>query len=262
MPWDWRTTGEYFDRLDGTLMPNAGFLVGHSAIRRVVMKEHATEREATPDELEQMKVSAARRSRRRRHGILVDVVDQSHNDHTGTPVPSRHARRDEVLALCAVVKEFPGHDPRVHPRRSGRSRDETFDLMAAMSVAANRPLNWNLLQVHAQNWEMVQHQLTGGDIAAAEGGRVLALTLPDTFRLRLNLRSGFVLDILPGWDKLMALPPDEKLAMLRDPEGRAEMDRLAQSTRRRPPRHRQLGQLHAARNVQRAVEAVRGAAHR
>src|SRR5262249_31832864 len=67
------------------------------------------------------------------------------------------------------------------------------------------------------------------DIAEAKGGRVLALTLPDTFRLRLNLRSGFVLDILPGWDKLMALAPAEKLAMLRDPAGRKEMNDLAQS---------------------------------
>ena len=54
--------------------------------------------------------------------------------------------------------------------------------------------------------------------------------MPDSFRLRLNLRSGFVLDILDGWDRLMALPDAEKLAMLRDPAGRAEMDRLAQST--------------------------------
>jgi N-acyl-D-aspartate/D-glutamate deacylase len=59
---------------------------------------------------------------------------------------------------------------------------------------------------------------------------VIALTLPDSFRVRLNLRSGFVLDILNGWDRLMALPDADKLAMLRDPAGRAEMDRLAQST--------------------------------
>ncbi len=32
VPWDWRRPREYLDRLDGTLMPNAGFLVGHSAI--------------------------------------------------------------------------------------------------------------------------------------------------------------------------------------------------------------------------------------
>jgi N-acyl-D-aspartate/D-glutamate deacylase len=75
----------------------------------------------------------------------------------------------------------------------------------------------------------VDHQLTGGDYAAARGGRVVALTLPDTFRLRLNFQSGFILDILPGWDKLMALPAAEKLARLRDPAGRAEMDSLAQS---------------------------------
>src|SRR3954452_3715786 len=227
VPWDWRSTAEYLDRLDGTLMPNAGFLVGHSAIRRVVMKEDATERAATPEEIEKMK------------GLLRDGLaaggmgfsstwSQSHNDHTGTPVPSRHSSREEVLALCSVVKEFPGTTLECLPQ-VGQFTPETFELMADMSVAANRPLNWNLLQVQSQNWEMVQHQLTGGDIAEAKGGTVRALTLPDTFRLRLNLRSGFVLDILPGWDKLMALAPEAKLAMLRDPAGRAEMDRLAQS---------------------------------
>src|SRR2546421_4597142 len=34
VPWDWQTFGEYLDRLDGTLAVNAGFLVGHSALRR------------------------------------------------------------------------------------------------------------------------------------------------------------------------------------------------------------------------------------
>src|SRR5262249_44239241 len=52
VPWDWTSFGEYLDKIDGTLAPNAGFLVGHSAIRRVVMGEAATEREAKPDELE------------------------------------------------------------------------------------------------------------------------------------------------------------------------------------------------------------------
>ena len=35
-----------------------------------------------------------------------------------------------------------------------------------MSATANRPLNWNLLQVYAQNREIVDHQLRGGDVAA------------------------------------------------------------------------------------------------
>ena len=227
VPWDWRSTAEYLDRIDGTLMPNAGFLVGHSAIRRVVMKDQATERAATEAEIRTMQALL-------REGLAAGGMgfsstwSTSHNDHTGVPVPSRHATAEEVIALCGVVKEFPGTTLEFIPQ-VGPFTAESFNLMAAMSVAANRPLNWNLLQVQEQNWEQVQHQLTGGDIAAAQGGRVLALTLPDTFRLRLNLRSGFVLDILPGWDKLMALAPDVKVAMLRDPAGRAEMDRLAQS---------------------------------
>ncbi len=227
VPWDWRTTAEYLDRLDGTLMPNAGFLVGHSAIRRVVMKDAATERAATADEIVTMQQLL-------RDGLAAGGMgfsstwSTSHNDHTGIPVPSRHATREEVLALCSVVKDYPGTTLEFIPQ-VGPFTPETFDLMADMSVAANRPLNWNLLAVQTQNWEQVQHQLTGGDIAEAKGGRVLALTLPDTFRLRLNLRSGFVLDILPGWDKLMALPPAEKLAMLRDPAGRKAMDDITQT---------------------------------
>ncbi|HLI54566.1 MAG TPA: amidohydrolase family protein, partial [Acidimicrobiales bacterium] len=33
VPWDWATTAEFLDRLEGRLGPNAGFLVGHSALR-------------------------------------------------------------------------------------------------------------------------------------------------------------------------------------------------------------------------------------
>ena len=228
LPWDWSTFGSYLDRLDGTLMPNAGFLVGHSALRRHVMHEAANERHATPDEVAAMQQLL-------REGLasggmgFSSTWSTSHNDHTGVPVPSRHASREELVGLCAVVSEFPGTTLEFIPQ-VGQFSDATFELMADMSAAANRPLNWNLLQVYAQNWDLVQHQLRGAEIAEQRGGKVVALTLPDSFRMRLNLRSGFVLDILNGWDKLMALPVEEKVRQLRDPELRAEWDHLAQDT--------------------------------
>ena len=227
VPWDWRTTGEYLDRLDGTLMPNAGFLVGHSAIRRVVMKDAATERHATPEEIETMK-SMLRAGLASGGMGFSSTWSTSHNDHTGIAVPSRHASREELIALCEVTGEFPGTTLEFIPQ-VGPFTPETFELMADMSRVANRPLNWNLLQVYAQNWDMVQHQLTGHDIAAERGGSVFALVLADSFRLRLNFLTGFVLDILPGWDSLMALPEDEKLRRMGDPAIRAEWDRLAQT---------------------------------
>jgi N-acyl-D-aspartate/D-glutamate deacylase len=228
VPWNWRSTAEYLDQLDGRLLPNAGFLVGHSALRRVVMHDAATQREATDDEIAAMCTLL-------RDGLAAGGMgfsstwSPSHNDHAGVPVPSRHASREELLALCAVVSEFPGTTLEFIPA-VGAFSDETFRLMGAMSAAANRPLNWNLLQVYAQNWDQVQHQLRGSDIAAEEGGRVLALTLPDTFRLRLNFTSGFILDILDGWDVLMALPAAEKLRQLRDPQMRAAWNEQAQAT--------------------------------
>ena len=228
VPWNWRTSAEYFDMLDGTLMPNAGFMVGHSALRRVVMHEDANRREATPAEVEQM-ATLLRRGLAAGGMGFTSTWSPSHNDHEGNPVPSRCASADELIALCGVVSEFPGTQLEFIPA-VGQFSDETFRLMGRMSAAANRPLNWNLLQVYAQNWDLVQHQLKGFDLAAAEGGRVLALTLPDTFRLRLNFTSGFILDILEGWDRLMALSVEEKLRQLRDPAGRAEWNRLAQST--------------------------------
>jgi N-acyl-D-aspartate/D-glutamate deacylase len=227
VPWNWESTAEYFERLDGTLLPNAGFLVGHSALRRVVMGEDATKREATP--AEQARMEDLLRAGLAAGGLgFSSTWSTSHNDHTGAPVPSRVASRDELLALCAVVGEFPGTTLEFIPQ-VGEMRQDSIELMAAMSRVANRPLNWNFIQVYGSNKEMVDHQLTAGDYAADHGGRVVALTLPDSFRMRLNFKSGFVLDILPGWDELMALPDDEKLALMSSRPGRARMDALAQS---------------------------------
>ena len=227
VPWNWETTGEYLDALDGTLTPNAGFLVGHSAIRRVVMHEEATERHATRAELEAMKQLL-------RDGLaaggmgFTSTWSPSHNDHTGVPVPSRASSREELIELCAIVSDYPGTTLEFIPA-VGRFEPDVFDLMTDMSVAANRPLNWNILQVYSANRDDVEHQLSIGDYAAERGGRVVALTLPDSFRMRLTLKTGFVLDLLPGWDRLMALADTDKLAMLKDPAGRAEMNRLAQT---------------------------------
>lgn len=224
--WDWRTTGEFLDRLEGTLTPNAGFLVGHSALRRAVMHDEAAARAAEPDEMA-CKLALLRDGLQAGGLGFSSTWSRTHNDHEGRPVPSRHATREEMLALCSVVRESPGTTLEFIPGVAPFD-DDQFDLMAAMSRAADRPLNWNVLQVYSRNVDLVDHQLGGSDLAAERGGKVLALTLPDSFRTWLNFRSGFILDLLPGWDRLMALPEQEKLARLVDPTSRSEMNRLAQ----------------------------------
>ena len=53
VPWGWESFADYLNALDGRLAVNAGFLVGHSAIRRYVVGADG-QREATPEEIEQM----------------------------------------------------------------------------------------------------------------------------------------------------------------------------------------------------------------
>ena len=55
VPWSWQTTAEYFDAIDGNVAVNAGFKVGHSALRRVVMGDDSVRRACTDEELGEMK---------------------------------------------------------------------------------------------------------------------------------------------------------------------------------------------------------------
>jgi N-acyl-D-aspartate/D-glutamate deacylase len=92
VPWDWRSFGEYLERLESRLAVNAVFMVGHSALRRAVMGERAVGHEATDAELEAMCALLATSLREGGMGFS-STVSPTHNDGDGQPVPSRHASR-------------------------------------------------------------------------------------------------------------------------------------------------------------------------
>src|SRR5215213_9831432 len=52
--WTWESFADYLELLDGKVGVNAGFLVGHCALRRYVMGEAAIGNEATPEQIEAM----------------------------------------------------------------------------------------------------------------------------------------------------------------------------------------------------------------
>jgi N-acyl-D-aspartate/D-glutamate deacylase len=98
-----------------------------------------------------------------------------------------------------------------------------------MCLAADRPMNWNLLGVSAAKPDFHQHQLSLSDRAAERGARIVALTLPHVMRIRLSFLSGFVLDGLPGWRDTMHLPVAERLRALSDPDVRQRLKASADS---------------------------------
>jgi N-acyl-D-aspartate/D-glutamate deacylase len=120
-----------------------------------------------------------------------------------------------------VCGEFVGTSLELIPGDVVGLTDDQMQLMANMSVAAKRPLNWNLLRVTAATEEETSMDLRGGQVAADHGGKVVALTMPIPSRAQFSFMTGFVLDALPGWVPTMNLPAAERLTALRDPEVRA-----------------------------------------
>ncbi|MGE0384502.1 MAG: amidohydrolase family protein [Gammaproteobacteria bacterium] len=226
VPWNWRSFGEYLAKIEGRIAINAGFMVGHSALRRVVMGERAVGHEASPADLLGM-VSLLRRSLAEGGMGFSSTISNSHNDADGAPVPSRHASRDELLALAGVLRDFPGTSLEFLPGPE-EFDDAKKQLMADLSLAANRPLNWNAIGVTASNGAYVRAQLSASDFARARGAEVVALTVPDSTTLRINLVSGFMFDMVSGWADFFRLPPEERKRQMADPGGRRSLrDRAA-----------------------------------
>ena len=71
--------------------------------------------------------------------------------------------------------------------------------------------------------------MRASEVAAEHGGRIVALTLPHSTKIRLSFLSGFVLDGLPGWRETMHLPVAERLRALADPEVRRRLNEGAHS---------------------------------
>ena len=103
-----------------------------------------------------------------------------------------------------------------------------MNLMTDMSVAAQTQLNWNVMTVMAGNLDECYAKLEASDHAKAKGGKVVALTVPMAFSVRLSMAGGFVLDALPDWEGAMLAPPAEKMAILSDQAERDRLDELAQ----------------------------------
>ena len=227
--WDWQSFAEYLDRLDGNLGVNAGFLVGHCALRRYVMGEASVGNEATVQQVSEM-VALLRESIAAGGLGFSTTLSKTHNDGDGNAVPSRWATHDEVLALCAEVKAHEGTTlEAIVDGCLDMFSDDEIDLLARMSSMGQRPLNWNVLTVDSSAPERIPRQLEASSRAREIGGRVVALTMPVQVPMNMSFGTYCALFMIPGWSDVMSLPRDERRDRLADPAVRADLDAKAKS---------------------------------
>jgi N-acyl-D-aspartate/D-glutamate deacylase len=227
--WDWTTFGDYLGRLEGNLGVNAGFLVGHCALRRWVMGAERGAEVATDDEVAAMRA------------LLADSIEagglgfsssqsRTHSDGDGNPISSRNADRREMLAFCEVVRDHPGTTLEYITNGClDTFSDEEIDLMVAMTTTARRPLNWNLLTIDSRTPDKTARQLEASDRARQAGGRIVALTMPTLVPMNMSFRNHCALFLIPGWGDVMGLPVEPRIEQLRDPAVRARLDEAAHS---------------------------------
>ncbi|WP_433477009.1 N-acyl-D-amino-acid deacylase family protein [Spirillospora sp. CA-142024] len=215
--WNWESFGDYLDVLEGRIAVNAGFMVGHCALRRYVMGPRAVGGEA--DEAELAEMARLLHASIEAGGMgLSTTLSHTHSDGDGEPVPSRSATREELIALSRATGEHEGTT--LEGAFEGcldTFSDEEIDLVTAMSAAAGRPLNWNVLTIDSRSPDTVRRQLEASAAAAAAGGRVVALTMPVLVPMNMSLGTFCALNLLPGWGNILGLPIDRRITALRDP---------------------------------------------
>jgi N-acyl-D-aspartate/D-glutamate deacylase len=229
LSWDWTSFGEWLGLLEGKTAVNAGFLVGHSTLRRLIMGERAVGTEASDTDITAMVDALHAALSQGALGFSTSQV-HTHNDGAGAPVPSRAASRHEIEQLAAAVRSHEGTTIElIVPGCLNGFTEAEIEFLGTISLLADRPVNWNVLGVSAMNPDGLWSQLAASTAAGQRGATVVALTLPHTMQLRLNFEHGAILDGLPGWREVFALGPADRMAALSDPETRRRLDAGAQS---------------------------------
>ncbi|MGW3201084.1 N-acyl-D-amino-acid deacylase family protein [Streptomyces sp. NPDC001118] len=128
LDFDWRSVGEYLDRLDRGIAVNAAYLVPQGTVRALVVGWE--DRPASPEELDRMRQSVA-------EGMAQGAVGLSSGL---TYTPGMYAPDTELTELCRVVASYGGYYC-PHHRSYGAGALEAYAEMVALTRDAGCPLH-------------------------------------------------------------------------------------------------------------------------
>jgi N-acyl-D-aspartate/D-glutamate deacylase len=216
--------GDYWGRFEGKVGVNVASYVGHSAVRRYVMGDDASEREATPAEIEAMRECVRQAMQEGAIGFSTSQLD-IHVGEDGREVPSNHASADEVVALAGVLAEFDRGACEIIPRSFGRGYDaEDRELMLRMHEASGRPVELNLLFPSAEDPESWSRSLEWCREENAKGARLHPQFATNRGGLHIKLSDTFVFDDMLTWREVLCLSEPARSEKLRDPAMRAVLE--------------------------------------
>jgi N-acyl-D-amino-acid deacylase len=224
LPWDWDSFPAFLEALDKRLGVNAAVYVGHSAIRRFVLGEAASERAATAGEVETMKrivreaMAAGAAGFSSSHG-------PTHVDQLKRPVPSRFGSFDEVLVLAGAAGEGGAGSIAYLPESGPQGINET-DRQRLIELARHSGLpvviqGMGFRPGQRERWEDQTRFL---EQARLQGAAIYSMLRTQPFMRPFNWHRGTTLfEGVFHWRDLSELSPEERLARLGDPKRREEL---------------------------------------
>ncbi|WP_067697559.1 N-acyl-D-amino-acid deacylase family protein [Nocardia jejuensis] len=201
----WRTVGEYLDRLDAGITPNAAYLVPQGTLR--LMTVGSEQRGASAGEIARMRELLA-------EGLAQGAVGMSSGL---TYTPGMYADTAELTALCEVVAEAGGFFA-PHTRSYGAGALEAYAEMIELARRTGCALHLTHATMNfGVNRGRAGEFLALVDAALAEGCDITLDTYP-------YLPGATTLSaLLPSW--AMSGGPDAALARIADPDERLRIAR-------------------------------------
>ena len=226
--WDqFETFPEFLDSRQGRLGVNLACYVGHSNLRRWVMGADASDRAATPAEVDAMRVLVAEAMAAGAAGLSSSAAP-THFDLDDRPVPSRVADRDEVAALAEEVGRAGAGSIAYLPASAIGGLDATDEeylirlgRVSGLPVVIQGLGGRNKVDAPTATWEAAQMFL---DRATAAGAPVYSMLIARPFDRPVVVdETNHHYLAVPSWERMLKLPHDERVALLRDPAARAEL---------------------------------------
>ena len=226
----WESIPEYLNAIGRRRGINVGAFVGHSGVRRYVMGQACQEREATPEEIEAMKVEIRKGVRAGALGFSVGNFADQGEEIFGVRVPSSVASDEERFALGDVLGELGTGVFQVSGGAAG-GYTEPARIAQELSRRTGRPAIYNLLAQELSKPDEWKEHLQMVEDAFRSGTRAYASCLSATAGPIFDLRAGLgglededmispttVFQGMNTWDSVMAQPVEERIRSFRDPE--------------------------------------------
>jgi N-acyl-D-amino-acid deacylase len=237
--WDeFETFAEFLESRRGKLGLNLACYVGHSNLRVWVMGPEASERAATPDEVEQM-CTLLREAMEAGAAGLSSSFAPTHFDIHDRPVPSRLSEVSELMALAEEMGRIGKGTVAFLPASSiGGLNREDEDLLIELGRTAGLPViiqglgGRNKVDAPTATWEASVEFL---DRATEAGAPVYSMLITRPFDRPVVIGPENLHYIaVPSWDHMLKLPHDERVALLNDPAARDELRHAVQNYNRDP----------------------------